>query len=117
MIDFASKMTKDQARALLRRAGLLNKMRVIEGAEREKTLTMLRLVPFESSNNQHLWTQSWQKHYIYLRVYFPVPEKLTVFPGENENQENENKEIEENAIVADQKSKTKQELINELLKK
>ena len=60
MIDFASKMTKDQARALLRRAGLLNKMRVIEGAEREKTLTMLRLVPFESSNNQHLWTQSWK---------------------------------------------------------
>jgi hypothetical protein len=60
MIDFASKMTKDQARALLRRAGLLNKMRVIQGAEREKTLTMLRLVPSESSNNQHLWTETWR---------------------------------------------------------
>ena len=60
MIDFVSKMTKDQARALLRRAGLLNKMRVIQGAEREKTLTMLRLVPSESSNNQHLWTETWR---------------------------------------------------------
>ena len=60
MIDFASKMTKSQARAFLKSIGLLKKMRVIEGAEREKTLTMLRLVPSESSNNQHLWTETWR---------------------------------------------------------
>ena len=60
MIDFASKMTKSQARAFLKSIGLLKKMRVIRGAEREKTLTMLRLVPSESSNNQHLWTETWR---------------------------------------------------------
>jgi hypothetical protein len=60
MSDFVSKMTKDQARAFLRRAGLLKNMRVIRGAEREKTLTMLRLIPSESSNSQHLWTETWR---------------------------------------------------------
>ena len=53
-------MTVDEARAFLRRAGLLKNMRVIRGAEREKTLTMLSLVPSESSNNQHLWTETWR---------------------------------------------------------
>lgn len=52
--------TPEQARAFLKSLGLLNKTRVIEGTEREKTLTMLRLMPSESSNNQHLWTESWR---------------------------------------------------------
>jgi len=43
--------TKEQARAFLKRAGLLKNMRVIRGEEREKTLTMLRLMPSESSNS------------------------------------------------------------------
>lgn len=60
MSDFVSKMTKDQARAFLKRAGLLKNMRVIRGEEREKTLTMLRLMPSESSNSQHLWTETWK---------------------------------------------------------
>lgn len=51
--------TKEQARAFLKSLGLLKKTRVIEGAEREKTLTMLRLMPSVSANNQHLWTESW----------------------------------------------------------
>lgn len=52
--------TPEQARAFLKSLGLLKKTRVIEGTEREKTLTMLRLMPSESSNNQHLWTESWR---------------------------------------------------------
>ena len=53
-------MTVEEARAFLRRAGLLKNMRVIQGVEREKTLTMLRLMPSESSNSQHLWTKTWR---------------------------------------------------------
>ena len=52
--------TKEQVRAFLKSLGLLKKTRVIEGKEREKTLTMLRLIPSVSSNNQHLWTESWR---------------------------------------------------------
>ena len=52
--------TKEEARAFLRRAGLLKNMRVIQGADREKILTMLRLMPSESSNSQHLWTETWR---------------------------------------------------------
>jgi hypothetical protein len=51
--------TPEQARAFLKRAGLLNTRRVIEGEEREKTLTMLRLIKSEVSNNQRFWTESW----------------------------------------------------------
>lgn len=51
--------TKEEARAFLKRAGLLKNKRVIQGEEREKTLTMLRLMPSESSNSQHLWTETW----------------------------------------------------------
>lgn len=53
-------MTPEQARAFLKRLGYLKKMRVLEGEEREKTLTMLRLKESTHSNNQHLWTESWQ---------------------------------------------------------
>lgn len=59
MSDFVAGMTQEQAHAFLKRAGLLKKTRVIEGEEREKTLTMLRLTPSETSNNQHLWTETW----------------------------------------------------------
>jgi hypothetical protein len=52
--------TKEQARAFLKSMGLLKNRRVIEGAEREKTLTMLRLMPSEVSNSQHLWTETWR---------------------------------------------------------
>ena len=52
--------TREEARAFLKRAGLLNTKRVIEGEEREKTLTMLRLMESEVSNNQHLWFETWK---------------------------------------------------------
>ena len=52
--------TREQARAFLKRAGLLNTHRVIEGEEREKTLTMLRLIESKVSNNQHLWCETWK---------------------------------------------------------
>jgi hypothetical protein len=52
-------ITKQQARAFLKEAGLLKTTRVLEGYEREKTLTMLRLIESEVSNNQHLWCESW----------------------------------------------------------
>lgn len=51
--------TKEQARAWLKAMGLLKTRRVLEGEEREKTFTMLRLIPSTQSNNQHLWCESW----------------------------------------------------------
>lgn len=51
--------TKEQARAWLKELGLLNTRRVLEGEERDKTFTMLRLIPSTQSNNQHLWCESW----------------------------------------------------------
>lgn len=52
--------TREEARAFLKRAGLLNTRRTLEGQEREQTLTMLRLMPSETSNNQHLWCETWK---------------------------------------------------------
>lgn len=37
----------------------MKKQRVLEGKERERTLSMLRLMPCETSNNQHLWCETW----------------------------------------------------------
>jgi hypothetical protein len=51
---------KEEAIVFLKRCGLFKNTRVIEGKEREHILTMLRLIPSESSNNQHLWCESWQ---------------------------------------------------------
>ena len=51
--------TKEEARAWLKALGFLRTQRVIEGDEREKTFTMLRLLPSTHSNNQHLWCESW----------------------------------------------------------
>lgn len=52
--------TPEQARAFLKKLGLLKKQRVIEGVEREQVATMLRLLPPpESSNNQHVWCDEW----------------------------------------------------------
>ena len=53
--------TAEQAREFLKQLGLLKKRRTIVGQEREQTLTMLRLMgPGRQSNNQHIWTESWQ---------------------------------------------------------
>ena len=52
--------TREEAVVFLKRCGLFKNTRVIEGKEREHILTMLRLIPGESSNNQHLWCESWQ---------------------------------------------------------
>jgi len=52
--------TKEQALALLKKLGLLKKIRIIVGEEREQVLTMLRLTPSELGNNQHLWYETWQ---------------------------------------------------------
>lgn len=52
-------ISKEEARALLKRLGFLKSRRSITGEEREKVFTMLRLVPCKSSNNQHLWTDTW----------------------------------------------------------
>ena len=52
--------TKEEATAFLKKLGLLKTHRTLEGQEREKTLTMLRLIPSEQSNNQHLWCESWR---------------------------------------------------------
>ena len=52
--------TREEARAFLKRCGLLNTSRTLVGEERERVMTMLRLMgPGEQSNNQHVWTESW----------------------------------------------------------
>ncbi len=52
--------TKEQAVSLLKELGLLKQHRTIVGEEREKVLTMLRLIgPGQQTNNQHIWTESW----------------------------------------------------------
>ena len=52
--------TPEQAQEFLRQLGLLKTRRLITGEERERVFTMLRLMPSECSNNQHLWCESWQ---------------------------------------------------------
>jgi hypothetical protein len=54
-------LTPDQRHALLKSLGAFKQRRTIVGEERERTLTMLRLLgPGSQSNNQHIWTESWR---------------------------------------------------------
>ena len=48
-----------EVRAWLKELGYLKRMRILEGEERERVLTMLRLIPSLSSNNQRYWTETW----------------------------------------------------------
>lgn len=54
-----SGLTKEEARAFLKRAGLLKRHRVLRGSERQQVETMLQLVPYEDSNNQRFWCRTW----------------------------------------------------------
>jgi len=56
---FDAPQTPESARAFLKRLGFLKQRRVLEGEERDKILTMLRLIEPEVSNNQRFWTKSW----------------------------------------------------------
>lgn len=59
----AAKLRKDPValRELMRSIGAFKKRRTIVGEEREQVMTMLRLKGSgEQSNNQHVWTESWQ---------------------------------------------------------
>ena len=48
-------------REIMKSIGAFKKRRVIEGEERDKVMTMLRLLgPGDQSNNQHIWTESWR---------------------------------------------------------
>jgi hypothetical protein len=49
-----------RARAMLKQIGLMKKYRIIQGQEREKVMTMLKLVPCVESNNQRFWCTTWQ---------------------------------------------------------
>jgi hypothetical protein len=52
--------TREEARAFLKRCGLLKTTRILEGEEREQVETMLRLRgQGEESNNQRFWTEEW----------------------------------------------------------
>ena len=52
--------TREEARAFLKRAGLLKTTRILEGEERKQVETMLRLLgPGEESNSQRFWTEEW----------------------------------------------------------
>ncbi len=60
MENFETAMTDIQAREFLRRLGLFKNTRLLQGAEREQTLTMLRLIEPEVSNNQRFWSETWK---------------------------------------------------------
>ena len=52
--------TREEARAFLKRCGLLKTERILEGEERNQVETMLRLLgPGKDSNNQRFWTTEW----------------------------------------------------------
>jgi len=53
-------MSPEQAQQFLKKMGWLKPRRVIVGGEREKLMTMLRLIPSQSSNNQRFWSETWQ---------------------------------------------------------
>lgn len=51
--------TKEEAQAFLKSIGALKKYRTIKGEERQQVETMLKLVPYEDSNNQRFWCRTW----------------------------------------------------------
>lgn len=53
-------ITKEQATNLLKSIGALKKCRIVSGEEREKLMTMLKLIPSTHSNNQRFWCETWQ---------------------------------------------------------
>ena len=56
----AAPKTREEARAFLKRCGLLKTTRILEGEERTQVETMLLLLgPGEDSNNQQFWTTTW----------------------------------------------------------
>lgn len=58
--DYVKNMTPEQARALLRRVQDPPR-RTLEGKEQEDVLLLLAMIePFEQSNNQHSWTNSYR---------------------------------------------------------
>jgi ribosomal protein L30/L7E len=60
LIKAEAPKTPEEARAFLKRLGLLKTTRILEGEEREQVFTMLRLIgPGEESNNQRFWTEEW----------------------------------------------------------
>jgi hypothetical protein len=74
--DWVSKLTPEEARALLRKV-MGPPKRTLEGKEREQVLLLLALMePYSTSNNQHSWTEC----YMIGNLDYHV----TVFPGEEE---------------------------------
>ena len=51
----------EKLKQFMKGLGLYKKRRVLEGEERDKVMTMLRLLgPGEECNNQRVWTESWR---------------------------------------------------------
>jgi hypothetical protein len=60
LIKASAPKTREEARAFLKRCGLLKTTRILEGEERKQVETMLRLIgPGEESNSQRFWTEEW----------------------------------------------------------
>lgn len=59
--EAAERIRKDpvKLREFMKSIGAFKKRRILVGKEREQVLTMLRLIESESSNNQHVWTETW----------------------------------------------------------
>jgi len=51
----------EKLREFMKSIGAFKKRRVLKGEERDKVMTMLRLLgPGEQTNNQRVWTESWR---------------------------------------------------------
>ena len=64
----------EKLKQFMKGLGLLKKRRVItDPVEQEQVMTMLRLLgPGESSNNQHVWTESWRVGNIEYNIHSGV---------------------------------------------
>ena len=73
-------LTKEQAGELLKKLGLLDKHRSVEGVEYDQLVTLFKMMePVESSNNQHSWTDTYHVgSRVYNVHYWPGAEHATI---------------------------------------
>ena len=72
--------TPEEAGEFLAKLGLLDKHRKVEGQEREQLVMLFKMMePFESSNNQHSWTDTYHiGNRVYNVHYWPGAEEADI---------------------------------------
>jgi hypothetical protein len=73
-------MTPEEAGEFLAKLGLLDTHRKVEGKEREHLVMLFQMMkPFESSNNQHSWTDTYHiGDRVYNVHYWPGAEEAEI---------------------------------------